>query len=148
MRYVAVVLTLAASVAWPATAGAGGFATVGLDPLPASLPAGEPWTVELTILQHGRTPLDGVEPTVWITRGEREAFFEASPTGRPGVYRTTVRFPDPGRWDVEVDDGFVPGMPRHGFRPVEVTAPASSHAAVRAGATARAFVAALLQVTP
>ncbi len=136
------VLAVTGSLLAPAGAGAGGFATVGLAPLPATLPAGAPWTVRLTVLQHGRTPLPGLEPTVLIARGERRASFTAVPTREPGVYRAVVRFPSPGRWDVEVDDGFIPGMPRHSFPPVAV-APAAPVDGVEAAGRVGAFAVAL-----
>src|SRR3954453_23456866 len=46
----------------PAVAHAGGFATTGLSSTPEGLRAGQPWKVELTILQHGRTPLGAPRP--------------------------------------------------------------------------------------
>jgi hypothetical protein len=99
---------LAALVIAPATSLAGGWATVGLSPLPDGARPGEPWVVELTVLQHGRTPLEGVQPQVQIGRPDRgtERSFGAIPTGRPGVYRARVVFPSPGEWSYSVDDDF------------------------------------------
>src|SRR5829696_8573847 len=91
----------------PATAHAGGFATTGLSPTPDGLRAGQPWKVELTILQHGRTPLSQLRPEV-VTRdadGNRTTYV-ARPTGRPGHYAATVRFPRAGQWTYFVYDGF------------------------------------------
>jgi len=92
----------------PAAAGAGGMATVGLSSLPDGTPAGRPWDVRLAILQHGRTPLSGVQPKVRVTSadGGSTRTFAARPTSRAGVYRARVVFPEPGRWTYVVDDGF------------------------------------------
>ena len=39
--------------------------TVGLGSLPRwHVSAGDKWSVELTILQHGRSPLDGIAPVL------------------------------------------------------------------------------------
>jgi hypothetical protein len=103
-----VLAATAAALAAPAGAGAGGWATVGLEPLPDGVAPGEPWSVDLTILQHGVTPLEGVEPRVIVRRtggGERRAF-PARATEEPGVYRATVVFTSAGRWNYAVDDGF------------------------------------------
>ena len=100
------------------TAFAGGFATVGLDSIPARVAAGAPWTVRMTVLQHGVTPLTDLEPAVLVASGGRSARFAAVPAGRPGVYRATVVFPAAGRWSVTVDDGFVHA--EHTFPAVEV----------------------------
>jgi hypothetical protein len=91
----------------PATSLAGGWATVGLSSLPDATQARQPWLVDLTVLQHGRTPLEGVQPRVLIRdpRGEEKAF-PAKPTGRAGVYRARVEFPSAGRWTYAVDDDF------------------------------------------
>ena len=101
-------LALAASLTAPATAVAGGFATVGLSSLPDDARPGETWVVDLTVLQHGRTPLDGVRPAVVIEPVDRGTAtrFPARPTGRSGVYRARVVFPDAGEWRYSADDGF------------------------------------------
>ncbi len=99
---------LAAVLIAPATTLGGGWATVGLSSLPDGVGPGEPWVVDLTVLQHGRTPLEGVEPTVLIRgafdSGEKE--FVAKPTERAGVYRARVVFPSEGRFTYSVDDDF------------------------------------------
>ena len=99
---------LAAALLAPATALAGGWATVGLSSLPDGTPPGEEWVVDLTVLQHGVTPLEGVQPRVLI-RGDSagaEETFVAEPTERSGVYRARVVFPSSGEWSYSVDDDF------------------------------------------
>ena len=96
---------LATALLVPSAATAGGFATVGVAP-PEGVGPGEQWNAELTILQHGVTPLEGVEPSVIVTRGDARREFAARPTGEPGVYRADVVFPTAGTWRYEVDDGF------------------------------------------
>ena len=54
-RSIAVLAVLAAVV--PAMALAGGWATVKLSSTPDGAEAGAPWVVNLTVLQHGVTPL-------------------------------------------------------------------------------------------
>jgi hypothetical protein len=99
---------------------AGGWATVSLSSTPAGTHSGAPWTVDITVLQHGRTPLQDVEPAVIITSGDATKTFAAKPTGKPGVYRAEVVFPSAGRWEYQVDDGFVP--PTHTFPAVQIGA--------------------------
>jgi hypothetical protein len=105
---------LALLAAAPA-AHAGGFATVGLD----STPSSTNWSVNITVLQHGRTPLAGVTPHVDIRSGDAERTFAARPTGKTGVYRADVVFPHPGRWEYSVRDGFTDISP-HTFAPVDI----------------------------
>ena len=90
------------------SAHAGGWATTNLSSTPQNLRAGDTWTVDLTILQHGRTPLAGVEPSLVLTskRTGDEHVFPARPTSETGVYRARVVFPQRGRWSYGVDDGF------------------------------------------
>jgi LPXTG-motif cell wall-anchored protein len=110
---------IAAALALPAAATAGGWATVGFDPPPEDLAPGEPWQVEMTILQHGRTPLEGVKPYVIVERetGGKQESFPAVSTGEPGVYRASVVFESAGEWGLVVDDGFAA---RHTFPAVQV----------------------------
>ncbi len=101
-------LALAAALTAPGTSLAGGFATVGLSSLPDDTRPGDAWVVDMTVLQHGRTPLDGVQPAMVIEpSGTGTATrFDAQPTGRPGVYRARVVFPSAGEWSYSADDGF------------------------------------------
>ena len=120
-----------AALALPAASTAGGWATVGLETLPAGVDAGETWVAEATILQHGQTPLEGVNPRVLIydNQGGRRAF-AAAPTGEPGVYRARVVFPEAGSWQVTVEDGFVQEVPlTHSFGEFEIGAGGDTAAA-------------------
>jgi hypothetical protein len=118
------------------TAVAGGWATVQLSSTPKGLSAGEAWLVDITVLQHGRTPLEGLKPTITIRKvaGARKTSaasepaaaesrtFVARPTAGTGVYRARVVFPSAGMWRYEVYDGFVQygGARTHRYAPVKI----------------------------
>ena len=106
--WIAALVAAAGLLGLPAAATAGGWATVSLSSTPDDLGPGAPWDVEMTILQHGRTPLDGVEPSITLTNGAtgKTETVAAKPTGRPGVYEARAVFPEAGRWTYAVDDGF------------------------------------------
>ncbi len=124
-------LAVAAALWLVGGAGAGGWATVGVSPQPEDdAQAGAVWTPTLTVLQHGRTPLDGVHPTVMLSNGKGQLeTFAATPTGKPGTYAARVRFASSGTWSVRVNDGF--GR-EHGFPDVTIgAAETSSSSALR-----------------
>jgi len=106
--WIAALVAAAGLLGLPAAATAGGWATVSLSSTPDGLDSGDPWNVDMTILQHGRTPLDGIEPSITLTNGTTGAtrVVQARPTGKPGVYTASAVFPDAGRWAYAVDDGF------------------------------------------
>jgi hypothetical protein len=118
MRRSLLVLAAASALALAGTAAAGGWATVQLSSTPRGLSAGEPWVVDITVLQHGRTPLNGLKPTLTIRKAAARLSsgvakgrlttrtFAARPAGKPGVYRVRVVFPSAGTWRYEVYDGF------------------------------------------
>jgi hypothetical protein len=121
-------LVLAGALVLAAPAAGGGWATAGLGPPDGGLGAGDTWNAEVTIMQHGQTPLVGVSPAVLIskTNGGESIRFPAAPTGEPGVYLAKVKFPSGGAWRYQVDDGFGgmhkfaaiqigPGSPDSGF---------------------------------
>jgi hypothetical protein len=108
----------------------GGWATVGLSSTPAGVVPGKAWNVDITVLQHGRTPLTGITPLIAIRSGGVTREFAAKATRKPGVYRAAVVFPAAGRWTYEVDDGFM-GQ-RHSYPAVTIAA-----AQAAAPATAR-----------
>lgn len=102
----------------PVAATAGGFATVQLSSLPAGTDAGGTWTPTMTILQHGVTPLDGLQPAVRITdTAGKIQTFAARPAGEPGTYVADVRFPSAGTWRYEIWDGF---SQTHTYSPVTI----------------------------
>ena len=117
MKRVLLALALIA-LALPASGAAGGFATVQLSSLPAGTDADETWTPQLTILQHGRTPLDGLQPVVRISNDDGATQeFRATPGTAPGTYRVAVRFPSAGTWRYEIWDGF---SQTHTYSPVTI----------------------------
>lgn len=120
MKKLLLALAVLAAVAAP-TADAGGWATVGLSSLPTGVGPGDTWKVDITVLQHGRTPLEGIAPVLTITNrdGTTSRQFVGAPAGRPGVYRAEVVFPSEGRWSYQVWDDF--GQ-THTFAPVEIAA--------------------------
>ena len=92
MRRLLIGLVLGA-LAVPGAALAGGWATAGLAPPPESVGPGDTWNAQITVLQHGQTPLDGVVPTVTIRSGSDTRTFTAEPAGQPGKYVAQVVFP-------------------------------------------------------
>ena len=114
----ATAVAIGLALALPGAAAAGGFATLGVSSLPDGTAPGRPWHVTLTILQHGRTPMAGLHPTVRIRRaGGGARVFAARPAGRPGIYTVDVVFPSAGTWRYAIDDGFTQ---THTFAPVAI----------------------------
>jgi hypothetical protein len=109
-RLTTAALAIAVLLLVPASSHAGGWATVGLSSMPDDARPGEEWVVDLTVLQHGITPLEDVTPVVRISpedaAGAERRTFEAGPTKEAGVYRARVDLPSEGVWAVSVDDGF------------------------------------------
>jgi hypothetical protein len=117
-RWIGPVLLLLA-LACPATALGGGYATVGLQSLPDGIEPGEPWTAEFVVLAHGRTPFVDGHPSVTVRRadGELVDVFPARLVNQSGLYRARVVFPEAGRYDYVIDDGY---SQRHTFPRVTV----------------------------
>ena len=115
----ALLVAVSAALLLAAPAAAGGWATVGLGPPDGGIGAGDTWNAELTILQHGVTPLVGVAPVVKISKGGETHEFAAAPTGEAGVYLAKVEFPSEGSWTYQVDDGF---SQTHSFAAVQIGA--------------------------
>ena len=126
MRKLSLAAVTLAALALVGGAGAGGWATVGVSPLPSE--DSTTWTPTLTVLQHGRTPLDGVEPTITIRNEETGATrtFTAAPTGQAGQYEARVVFPAAGVWTYTIDDDF---SRVHTFAPVEIAGAGGTAAA-------------------
>ena len=112
-----VVLLLA--LAFPATALGGGYATLGLQSLPEGIEPGETWTAEFTVLAHGRTPFVDGHPSVTVrdSGGELVGSFPGRLVNKSGLYRAEVVFPENGRYEYVIDDGY---SQRHTFPAVTV----------------------------
>jgi hypothetical protein len=117
MKRLLLALTVLA-VVLPGAATAGGWATVQLSSLPTGTTAGDTWKAELLVLQHGRTPLEGVSPVIRIRNDHVTKEFTATPTGEPGRYAANVTFPSAGIWQWEIWDGF---SQTHTYAPLSVS---------------------------
>lgn len=140
MRSTLVAAAALAALVLAGGAAAGGWATVGVTPLPTGTEPGGTWSPELTVLQHGRTPLTGVQPSITIRNaatGETRTF-AATALKAPGKYRASVVFPSAGTWSFAIDDGF---SRTHTFKPVEIgSAGGAAAAASPAAATSNAWL--------
>ena len=139
MRRHLIIIAAVGALVFAGMALAGGWATIKLSSLPNGVSAGEPWVVNITVLQHGLAtqPLCCLKPTVTIRKvaalrsasaaSSTTKVFLARPTGRIGVYRARVVFPSAGTWRYEVWDGFTRygGARTHTFAPVRI-APAGT----------------------
>ena len=97
---IALGLALLLSVIFAIPAFAGGWAVITLDELPTNVVAGEPLTIGFTVLQHGKTPMDGLYPIVTATLLKDAQFVvTAESEGKPGHYTATLTFPKEGNWE-------------------------------------------------
>ena len=124
MRFIAVVGAVVCALVLPTLASAGGWATVGFEPLPDGTAAGGTWTPTIFVKQHGITPLDGLQPVVMIEKiGSAESTtFLASAGSEAGEYHADVVFPSAGDWRITIMSGFGDSQVTYG--PVEIGDPA------------------------
>ena len=116
-----VVTVVALAVLVPATALAGGWATVQLSSTPKGAKAGVPWVVNLTVLQHGVTPLDE-HPAARADRAGAARTAVPRASDREGRrLQARVVFPRAGTWRWSIWDGF---SRTHTYKAVKV-APAA-----------------------
>jgi len=120
MRFIAVVGAVVCALVLPTLASAGGWATVGFEPLPDGTAAGGTWTPTIFVKQHGITPLDGLQPVVMIEKiGSAESTtFLASAGSEAGEYHADLVFPSAGDWRITIMSGF--GDSRVTYGPVEI----------------------------
>jgi cytochrome c2 len=96
-----VLFALAVSLVLFSPASAGGWAVVTLDSWPENIVAGEPVEISMTVRQHGRTLLEGLDVTVKaFSPSSKQSFqVEAVDLKQPGRYVASVVFPEAGRWE-------------------------------------------------
>lgn len=97
---IALGLALILALVFAVPAFAGGWAVIVLDELPTDIVAGKPVTIGFTVLQHGKTPMDGLEPTITAVLSKDEQFkVIVKPYGAPGHYAVDLTFPKKGDWN-------------------------------------------------
>lgn len=108
MRVIAAVGALVCALVVPTFASAGGWASVGFEPLPDGTAAGGTWKPTIFVKQHGITPLEGLQPVVMIeeTGSGESAKVLATAGSEPGEYHADVVFPSAGDWRVTILSGF------------------------------------------
>jgi hypothetical protein len=89
-----------------ATIGAGGWAVVTIDELPARIDAGRPLALAYTVRQHGRTLLGGLKPSIEAKSGTLNVSGQAGAAQTPGHYTASIVLPQAGTWVVTIDSGF------------------------------------------
>ena len=96
----AILLVSVFTIAFVIPVFAGGWAVISLDELPIGVVAGEPYNIGFTVLQHGKTPMTDLSPTITtrIAKSEILTFF-AEPEGKPGHYTAALTFPNGGEWE-------------------------------------------------
>jgi mono/diheme cytochrome c family protein len=96
---IALSLALLVTVALAVPAFAGGWAVITLDKLPSGVVAGEPFEIGFTVLQHGKTPMADLAPTITASLSKSDTFVvNAKPEGATGHYAATLTFPKQGNW--------------------------------------------------
>jgi cbb3-type cytochrome c oxidase subunit III len=107
----------------------GGWAVVTVKDLPEYFVAGQQYTIEFQVRQHGRTLLSGLRPQlVMVTPGARDATIPAVPRSSEGTYAVTFTAPAPGQVSLTIRSGF--GNTELHLYPESVVAAGTSRPAV------------------
>jgi mono/diheme cytochrome c family protein len=93
------VLALAFALVLAVPVFAGGWAVITLDELPTGVVAGEPFTVGFTVLQHGKTPMTDLDPTIIARSGKEKVTVFVKEEGKPGHYAVNMALPSEGEWE-------------------------------------------------
>ena len=102
-------MALMLSLTMALTAAAGGWAVITLDELPASITAGQTFSIGFTVRQHGQTLRSDLKPIVRFDRVDAQKSFQvtAQRQGGEGHYVAEIKFPGAGQWDWRVDIGLL-----------------------------------------
>lgn len=131
-------VVLAALMAAPAPARAGSWATVGVTELPAEIHAGQQFTLEFMVWQHGNKPVHQlsydplhpvlVEPRVTFTNadGGGSVTALARPLQQPGLFGVDIILPTEGQWEWQVEPEPLAGVTE--FDALEILPPPSTKA--------------------
>ena len=104
-RFIALPLAALASLALATVALAGGWAQVTVEDMPTDPPAGGGTPIELSVFQHGVTPVSWPHLTVVATDATSGTVVRtnAQAKGPEGSYVATINFPSAGEWNLTFD---------------------------------------------
>src|ERR1043166_3768768 len=109
----------------------GGWAVVTVKDLPEYFVAGQEYTLEFQVRQHGRTLLTGLSPQLLITAaGARDVAIPAVARSAAGTYAVTFTAPAAGPVSLTIKSGFMTTQLR--LYPQPVVAAGSSRPAMSA----------------
>jgi hypothetical protein len=137
-RLFAIPFAVSASLVLATAVLAGGWASVAISDPPADPTAGGETVIDLTVLQHGVTPINWIGLTVVATNGATgETVSATAQPIRQGEYQARLTFPSAGDWSLAFTSGdlMVEGT---GALAIAVGAPAPI-AGVASGATSSAL---------
>ena len=112
------------------TALAGGWATVSINQPPTDVTVGVETNIEMTVLQHGQTPVSWPRITVVATNEGAGTVvrFEAHPVANAtGLYEATLVFPSDGSWNLSYES---PDLVMDGSATLDVAIAAQGAAAL------------------
>jgi hypothetical protein len=103
VKRLAVIAVVAAALAAPSSAFAGGMGVWALSGPERGMKAGDVWLAQVRVVGCQGIPMDAV-PTVAITSesGQRLTF-RGRTTGVPGKYTARVVFPSAGKWSYQIE---------------------------------------------
>jgi mono/diheme cytochrome c family protein len=110
IQFAALALSILLALTFTIPVFAGGWAVITLDELPAEVAANQPIEIGFTVLQHGKTPLGGLSPTIGaqLIGGNKTVLFTAKEQGKLGHYAATLTFPADGQWSWTIDAFNIP----------------------------------------
>src|SRR5207249_5988342 len=100
-------LKLAAAAVIAGFVSMGGWAVVTVRDLPEYFVAGQQYTIEFQVRQHGRTLLSDLRPELVVTSGSaRGVVIPAAARSAPGTYAVTFTAPASGPATLTIRSGF------------------------------------------
>ena len=100
-------LALAALVgSSPAPESFGGWASISVEKVPDQVVAGKAFELVFVVKQHGKTPLNGLKPTLEIKGATPVDRVAAEPGKEKGQYKATVVLATVGSYFITIHSGF------------------------------------------
>ena len=103
MKRLTVVAVLAAALAAPSAASAGGLGMWALSGPERGIKAGDVWLAQVRVVGCRGTPMDGVPTLVVTSQSGQRLAFRGRTAGAQGKYTARVVFPSAGKWSYHIE---------------------------------------------